>query len=141
MLSLLLVSFLFKMAGCLKEMPADNLPECDPCFLTQVECHPDVPHYALYIIGATVPLVVKRHLCPLSWSKHQLQNEEGCAHLLLVLICSESKRLWLGQLPRVVLRTSHATIHGLSVMSYFSYSSSLCYLTSWASLIRLTVLS
>jgi hypothetical protein len=72
MLSLLLVSYLVMLAGCLKEMPADNLPECDLCFLTQVECNPDVTHNALHIIGAPVPLVVNRDLCPLTWSEHQL---------------------------------------------------------------------
>ena len=58
MLNLLLVSYLVMLVKSLKEMPADNFPECNLCFLTQVECHPDVPHYALHIIGAPVPLVV-----------------------------------------------------------------------------------
>jgi hypothetical protein len=122
-------------------MPADNLPEGDLCFLTQVECNPDVTHNALHIIGAPVPLVVKRDLRPFTWSQHQLQYEEGCALLLHVLVCSESERLRLCQLPSVVLRTSHATIDRLTVFSYFSYSSSFYCLTSWASLSRLTVLS
>ena len=97
------------LAGSLKEMPADNIPERYFCFLTQVECDPDVPHYAFHVIGAPVPLVIERYLRTLTWCEHQLQYEEGCALLLLMLVRSEFERVQLCQLPSVVLRTAHAT--------------------------------